>query len=72
MKALVIIAAILIFVVVSSSVAVAAPIVDVGPHGSAPNAGDGIPDGSGMNDWLNGGPGPAPNSGDGIPDGSGF
>ncbi|MBA3010146.1 MAG: hypothetical protein KKF12_00495 [Proteobacteria bacterium] len=48
-------------------------------NGPAPNSGDGIPDGSGMD----GGPygpsgdsgdsrGPAPNSGDGIPDGSGF
>jgi hypothetical protein len=52
-----------------------------GPMGPAPNAGDGIPDGSGF-DGPNGangdvgsgsGPvGPAPNSGDGIPDGSGF
>jgi hypothetical protein len=46
-------------------------------EGPAPNSGDGIPDGSGMDDTLNGNPdsnshGPAPNSGDGIPDGSGF
>ena len=46
-------------------------------EGPAPNSGDGIPDGSGMDDPLNGNPdanshGPAPNSGDGIPDGSGF
>ena len=46
--------------------------------GPAPNSGDGIPDGSGMdNRFQNGDPegesqGPAPNSGDGIPDGSGF
>ena len=46
--------------------------------GPAPNSGDGIPDGSGMdNQFQNGDPGvesqgPAPNSGDGIPDGSGF
>lgn len=50
-------------------------------EGPAPNAGDGIPDGSGFNE--NPGPNgdtepgvgygePAPNSGDGIPDGSGF
>ncbi|MDD2836658.1 MAG: hypothetical protein PHY05_11000 [Methanothrix sp.] len=49
-----------------------------GEHaGPAPNSGDCIPDGSGMDDPLNGNPnanspGPAPNSGDGVPDGSGF
>ena len=51
------------------------------PQGPAPNSGDCIPDGSGL-DSPNGpnadigsgtGPaGPAPNAGDGIPDGSGF
>ena len=52
-----------------------------GPSGPAPNSGDGVPDGSGM-DGANGpngdgsgsgdGPaGPAPNSGDGVPDGRG-
>ena len=46
--------------------------------GSAPNSGDGVPDGSGMGSPFQNGdpstesPGPAPNSGDGIPDGSGF
>ena len=46
--------------------------------GPAPNSGDGIPDGSGMDNRFQNGdpeaesPGPAPNSGDGIPDGSGF
>lgn len=51
--------------------------------GPAPNAGDGIADGSGMvvspsgpngagTDSASGPVGPAPNSGDGIPDGSGF
>jgi hypothetical protein len=49
-----------------------------GEHeGPAPNSGDGVPDGSGMDEPLNGNPdansrGPAPNSGDGVPDGSGF
>lgn len=45
--------------------------------GPAPNAGDGVPDGSGFE--IPPGPvgegdpfGPAPNSGDGIPDGSGM
>ena len=46
-------------------------------EGPAPNSGDGVPDGSGMDDPLNGNPnanspGPAPNSGDGVSDGSGF
>ena len=46
-------------------------------EGPAPNSGDGVSDGSGMDAPLNGNPsanspGPAPNSGDGVPDGSGF
>ncbi|MCP4612450.1 MAG: hypothetical protein GY845_27445, partial [Planctomycetes bacterium] len=53
-----------------SGVAIAAG--EDAPNGPAPNSGDGVPDGSGMGEWLNGGHGPAPNSGDGIPDGSGF
>ena len=69
MKVLLIIAAILILLAASSSFVVADA---VGPNGPAPNAGDGIPDGSGLDEWPNEGPGPAPNSGDGIPDGSGF
>jgi len=45
-----------------------------GPLGPAPNSGDCIPDGSGMDDPANNpdAMGPAPNSGDGIPDGSGM
>jgi hypothetical protein len=50
-----------------------------GPEGAGPaeNAGDGISDGSGMddhqgNDEGSPGEGPAPSSGDGINDGSGF
>lgn len=47
-----------------------------GPSGAAPNSGDGVSDGSGMD----GGPnsdrgksnGSAPNSGDGVSDGSGW
>ena len=57
---------------VSGMMAVYAGIVP----GPAPNSGDGIPDGSGMDAP---GPfgdgetrGPAPNSGDGIPDGPGW
>jgi hypothetical protein len=48
--------------------------------GPAPNSGDGIPDGSGIDSpngpngegLIGNGPGPAPNSGDGIPDGPGW
>lgn len=46
--------------------------------GPAPNAGDGVSDGSGMESPYQDGepsvdsPGPAPNAGDGVPDGSGF
>jgi len=55
------------------TIGVASAASAVGP---APNSGDGISDGSGM-DQRNGnemspGIGPAPNSGDGISDGSGF
>ncbi len=47
-------------------------------EGPAPNSGDGIPDGSGMDSQFQNGktdgesPGPAPNSADGIPDGPGW
>ena len=43
-------------------------------HGPAPNSGDGIPDGSGMDgrNRASKGHGPAPNSGDGVHDGSGM
>lgn len=49
--------------------------------GPAPNSGDGVSNGSGMDDVGAcqsvgfdecPGPGPAPNAGDGVPDGSGF
>ena len=48
---------------------------DAGPAGPAPYAGDGEPDGSGLEPVPFGdgeATGPAPNAGDGIPDGSGF
>ena len=73
------------FIVLSLVVFIGANLMPVvasaaGPEGPAPNSGDGVPDGSGM-DGRNGpnapdqdpdGQGPAPNSGDGVPDGSGF
>lgn len=40
--------------------------------GPAPNSGDGVPDGSGLERPDCPGVGPAPNSGDGTPYGSGF
>jgi len=52
-----------------------------GNDGSAPNSGDGVPDGSGYDspngpngndDSGNGNDGPAPNSGDGVSDGPGW
>ena len=43
-----------------------------GPTGPAPNSGDGICDGSGLDSSNGNGPGPAPNSHDGIPDGPGW
>ena len=75
---LILIVAFLVFSFSSMLIAKNAP-------GSAPNAGDGIPDGSGFK-WDDNGdpvdpefpfgsgdaPGPAPNSGDGIPDGPGW
>lgn len=69
MKAFLVLIAVLTLLVTMSGVVIA-DVVDA--HGPAPNAGDCFPDGSGMDDWPNGGPGPAPNSGDGFPDGSGF
>ncbi|MFA5367760.1 MAG: hypothetical protein WC333_07780 [Dehalococcoidia bacterium] len=78
MKALLVIIAIVILALATPGIALAD---SSGPIGPAPNAGDGISDGSGINapNGANGnvgtgsGPmGPAPNSGDGIPDGSGF
>ena len=70
MKVLLVIIAVIILLAATS-----------GPVGPAPNAGDGISDGSGLEApyGTNGavgsgsGPvGPAPNAGDGISDGSGF
>jgi len=77
-KKLIVIIAVIGLLAATSSVALAD---SAGPMGPAPNAGDGISDGSGLDapNGANGlvgsgsGPvGPAPNSGDGIPDGSGF
>jgi hypothetical protein len=66
----------LVILIAFSGVAMA----DNGPSGPAPNSGDGVSDGSGMDSpsGPNGdgqgedGPGPAPNSGDGVSDGPGW
>jgi hypothetical protein len=62
--------AILLLVFASMICGIAAAAISVGP---APNSGDGVSDGSGLDAPFgqNADPG-APNSGDGIPDGSGF
>ncbi len=71
-----VIAAILVVAIAGTALADSA-----GPMGPAPNAGDGVSDGSGFiapngpNADIGSGSGPigpAPNAGDGIPDGSGF
>ena len=74
MKKIAILIGLLILIGLSGNAMAAAP------NSGAPNSGDGVPDGSGMDNPIqNGDPnpvidskGPAPNSGDGIPDGSGF
>ena len=79
MKRLLTILTIILFLTASAGMVIAQYS---GHQEPAPNAGDGVPDGSGF-DAPNGpdgndsasasGPaGPAPNAGDGIPDGSGF
>jgi len=73
MKSLIVVALVAMFVVTMfGGLAIAG--VQEGP---APNSGDGVSDGSGMEPSPNGNPkvdspGPAPNSGDGVSDGSGF
>ena len=61
--------------VVVLALSVAAMAAGNGHDGPAPNAGDGVSDGSGFDDVEVGGSGsfgPAPQSGDGNPDGSGL
>ena len=72
MKSLIVVALVAMFVVTMFGGFAIAGVQE----GPAPNSGDGVSDGSGMEPSPNGNnanpPGPAPNSGDGIPDGSGF
>lgn len=73
MKSLIMVALVAMFVVAMFSGFAIAGVQD----GPAPNSGDGVSDGSGMEPSPNGAPnadspGPAPNSGDGVSDGSGF
>ena len=80
MRRLFVLMALVIFLAAGMGMAMAD---DFGKNGPAPNSGDGIPDGSGIDSPNgqngsgtsgsgNGPAGPAPNSGDGIPDGSGL
>ena len=76
MKKFIVLILILAFLMISFGCTTIASNED-GPAGPAPNSGDGVPDGSGLDnvpapsgDGL--APGPADNSGDGVPDGSGF
>jgi hypothetical protein len=79
MKKLITTLTLVIFLAAGTGMVFARGVGEVGP---APNAGDGIPDGSGFDspngpngsdaEVGNGRVGPAPNAGDGIPDGSGF
>lgn len=55
-----------------TAMAISLNMVAVTPIGPAPNAGDGISDGSGLDQADLHDDVAAPNSGDGIPDGSGF
>jgi len=66
---------VLALVVVAMLVFAGVAVVGMVASGPAPNAGDGVSDGSGLAPMPAGPgetPGPAPNSGDGIPDGSGW
>jgi hypothetical protein len=64
-KVVAVLTAATVFIVLAAGIAMAG-------NGPAPNAGDGISDGSGLESPFGGGLGGAPNAGDGIPDGSGF
>jgi len=71
---LVILLSTILVVSLTASVVLSEPVANAGADapGPAPNSGDCIPDGSGLDPRDCPGKGPAPNSGDGIPDGSGF
>ena len=59
-------------VVVAATLVLSLAGVAFAGRGPAPNAGDGIPDGSGFDGPYGRGVLGAPNAGDGIPDGSGW
>jgi len=71
MRKLFVLITVVILVLVTAGTALAA-------NGPAPQSGDGVPDGSGLDSPFGAnvdgevGVGPAPNSGDGVSDGSGF
>ena len=65
---------VLVFVVISALIFNFSALAGRDSQGPAPNSGDGISDGSGMDgqNGNSGGFGPAPSSGDGVSDGSGL
>ena len=66
---------VLVFLVIATLILGALAVSAKVAPGPAPNAGDGVSDGSGLHPLPAGqgeAQGPAPNSGDGISDGSGF
>ena len=69
---------ILVFVVLVLLITAIFSATVMAASGPAPNSGDGVSDGPGMDTYIQNGdpvvvsPGPAPNSGDGVSDGSGF
>ena len=66
MKKIIVLILVVVFLLFSfGSVIIAAP-------GPAPNSGDGVPEGSGLDAPFGNGPGPAPNSGDCDPNGPGW
>jgi len=71
MKKIIVLILIAVFLIISFNIMVIA----ANSPGPADNSGDGVSDGSGLNNEPLGygnAKGPAPSSGDGIPDGSGF
>ncbi len=63
---------VIIMIVLAAFLMVSFGNVVMAADGPAPNSGDGISDGSGMDKGADRDDKGAPNSGDGIPDGSGW
>ncbi len=63
---------IMALIILLTFLAVSFGTMAIAADGPAPNSGDGIPDGSGLDNGGDRDDKGAPNSGDGIPDGSGW